>query len=85
MRMLVAEDERLMADAIAVGLRRRAMAVDVCHDGDAALERVRRWPGPVHRPFDHRRARRHRPGAPRHGGGLTVEIDLPSAPSPVGH
>jgi DNA-binding response OmpR family regulator len=40
MRVLVAEDERLMADAIAVGLRRRAMAVDVCYDGDAALERV---------------------------------------------
>ena len=38
--MLVAEDERVMADAIAEGLRRRAMAVDVCYDGDAALERV---------------------------------------------
>jgi DNA-binding response OmpR family regulator len=36
----VAEDERLMADTIAEGLRRRAMAVDVCYDGDAALERV---------------------------------------------
>ena len=40
MRVLVAEDERLMADAIATGLRRRAIAVDVCYDGDAALERV---------------------------------------------
>ena len=40
MRVLVAEDERLMADAIAEGLRRRSMAVDVCYDGDAALERV---------------------------------------------
>jgi DNA-binding response OmpR family regulator len=39
-RVLVAEDERVMADAIAEGLRRRAMAVDVCYDGDAALERV---------------------------------------------
>jgi DNA-binding response OmpR family regulator len=39
-RVLVAEDERVMADAIAVGLRRRAMAVDVVYDGDAALERV---------------------------------------------
>jgi DNA-binding response OmpR family regulator/signal transduction histidine kinase len=38
--VLVAEDERVMADAIAEGLRRRAMAVDVCYDGDAALERV---------------------------------------------
>jgi DNA-binding response OmpR family regulator len=40
MRVLVAEDERVMADAIAKGLRRRAMAVDVVYDGDAALERV---------------------------------------------
>jgi DNA-binding response OmpR family regulator len=40
MRILVAEDERLLADAIAEGLRRRSMAVDVCYDGDAALERV---------------------------------------------
>ena len=40
MRVLVAEDERQMADAIARGLRRRTMAVDVCYDGDAALERV---------------------------------------------
>jgi DNA-binding response OmpR family regulator len=39
-RVLVAEDERVMANAIAEGLRRRAMAVDVCYDGDAALERV---------------------------------------------
>jgi DNA-binding response OmpR family regulator len=39
-RVLVAEDERLLADAIAQGLRRRSMAVDVCYDGDAALERV---------------------------------------------
>src|ERR1700744_5031411 len=29
-----------MADTIAEGLRRRSMAVDVCYDGDAALERV---------------------------------------------
>lgn len=40
MRVLVAEDERVMADTIADGLRRRAMAVDVCYDGNAALERV---------------------------------------------
>jgi DNA-binding response OmpR family regulator len=39
-RVHVAEDERLMADTIAEGLRRRSMAVDVCYDGDAALERV---------------------------------------------
>jgi len=40
MRVLVAEDEPLLADNIAVGLRRRSMAVDVCYDGDAALELV---------------------------------------------
>jgi DNA-binding response OmpR family regulator len=40
MRVLVAEDERLLADAIAAGLRRQAMAVDVAYDGDAALERL---------------------------------------------
>ena len=38
--MLVVEDERLLADAIAEGLRREALAVDVAYDGDAALERL---------------------------------------------
>jgi DNA-binding response OmpR family regulator len=38
--VLVVEDERLLADAIADGLRRQAMAVDVAYDGDAALERL---------------------------------------------
>ncbi|MBC7303733.1 MAG: response regulator transcription factor [Nocardia sp.] len=40
MRVLVVEDERVLADAIGTGLRRYAMAVDVVYDGDAALERV---------------------------------------------
>src|SRR5215211_6039243 len=40
MRVLVVEDERLLADTIAAGLRRQAMAVDVAYDGDAALERL---------------------------------------------
>jgi DNA-binding response OmpR family regulator len=40
MRVLVVEDERLLADTIADGLRRQAMAVDVVYDGDAALERL---------------------------------------------
>src|SRR6266496_2694292 len=40
MRVLVVEDERLLADAIAEGLRRVAMAVDVAYDGAAALERI---------------------------------------------
>src|ERR687891_2593884 len=40
MRVLVVEDERLLADTIADGLRRQAMAVDVAYDGDAALERL---------------------------------------------
>ena len=39
-RVLVVEDERLLADTIADGLRRQAMAVDVTYDGEAALERV---------------------------------------------
>jgi DNA-binding response OmpR family regulator len=38
MRILVVEDEQLLADAIATGLRRHAMAVDVVYDGEAALE-----------------------------------------------
>lgn len=40
MRVLVVEDEQLLADTIARGLRRQAMAVDVVYDGDAALERL---------------------------------------------
>jgi DNA-binding response OmpR family regulator len=37
-RVLVADDETLLADTIAQGLRRRSMAVDVCYDGATALE-----------------------------------------------
>jgi DNA-binding response OmpR family regulator len=40
MRVLVVEDERLLADTIAEGLREEAMAVDVVYDGDLALERA---------------------------------------------
>lgn len=40
MRVLVVEDEQLLADAVATGLRREAMAVDVVYDGEAALERI---------------------------------------------
>ncbi|MGW3895852.1 response regulator transcription factor [Micromonospora profundi] len=40
MRVLVADDERLLADTVAEGLRRFSMAVDVCYDGDGALERI---------------------------------------------
>ena len=40
MRVLVVEDERLLADAISEGLRGQAMAVDVAYDGSAALERL---------------------------------------------
>src|SRR3954466_10328734 len=39
-RVLVVEDERVLADAIATGLRREAMAVDVAYDGAGALERT---------------------------------------------
>jgi DNA-binding response OmpR family regulator len=40
MRVLVADDERLLADTVAQGLRRMSMAVDVVYDGEAALERL---------------------------------------------
>jgi len=40
MRILVAEDERILADAVAEWLRRETFAVDVVYDGDAALERL---------------------------------------------
>jgi len=40
MRVLVAEDERLLADLIARWLRGEAHAVDVAYDGDTALERL---------------------------------------------
>ncbi|MFC7546458.1 response regulator transcription factor [Plantactinospora sp. GCM10030261] len=40
MRVLVVEDHRLLADAIAEGLRGEAMAVDVVYDGAAASERA---------------------------------------------
>ena len=40
MRVLVVEDERLLADTIADGLRRHAIAVDVAYDGDVALDRL---------------------------------------------
>ncbi|HVX43813.1 MAG TPA: response regulator transcription factor [Mycobacteriales bacterium] len=40
MRVLVAEDEQLLADTVADGLRRLAMAVDVSYDGEAAMERL---------------------------------------------
>ncbi|MEV6690228.1 response regulator transcription factor [Micromonospora sp. NPDC051196] len=40
MRVLVADDERLLADTVAEGLRRFSMAVDVCYDGGGALERI---------------------------------------------
>jgi DNA-binding response OmpR family regulator len=40
MRILVVEDEALLADAVAEGLRADTHAVDVVHDGGAALERL---------------------------------------------
>jgi DNA-binding response OmpR family regulator len=40
MRILVAEDERFLADLVAEGLREQAMAVDLAYDGSAALERL---------------------------------------------
>jgi DNA-binding response OmpR family regulator len=40
-RVLIAEDERRLADAIARGLRREGMAVDLAPDGDDALAKAR--------------------------------------------
>jgi DNA-binding response OmpR family regulator len=40
MRVLVAEDFEILAKAIAAGLRREGMAVDIALDGDDALESV---------------------------------------------
>ena len=41
MRVLVAEDEQRVADAVARGLRREGMAVDVAYDGASALDKAR--------------------------------------------
>jgi len=40
MRILVVEDERDLADAVARGLDREGYAVDVAYDGDEALEKI---------------------------------------------
>jgi two-component system, OmpR family, response regulator VanR len=40
-RVLLAEDERRVADAVARGLRREGMAVDVAYDGATALDKAR--------------------------------------------
>jgi DNA-binding response OmpR family regulator len=40
MRVLVVEDEPVLADAVAEWLRRDAIAVDTAYDGEAALERI---------------------------------------------
>ena len=40
MRVLVVEDDRELAEAIGVGLRREQMAVDLAHEGNGALERA---------------------------------------------
>ncbi|MEZ7125940.1 response regulator transcription factor [Nonomuraea sp. AD125B] len=40
MRVLVVEDEHVLADAIAEWLREETHAVDLAHDGEAALERL---------------------------------------------
>jgi two-component system response regulator VanR len=40
MRVLIAEDERFLAEALQAGLRREAIAADIALDGDEALERV---------------------------------------------
>src|SRR3954469_12553107 len=44
MRVLIAEDEPRVADAVARGLRREGMAVDVAGDGESALQKARIFP-----------------------------------------
>lgn len=44
MRLLVAEDEQDLADALAEGLRREGYAVDVAYDGDDALVKAQVYP-----------------------------------------
>jgi DNA-binding response OmpR family regulator len=41
MRVLVAEDDEVLATTVAVGLRREGMAVDIALDGDDALSHLR--------------------------------------------
>ena len=38
MRVLIVEDERVMADAVRDGLRLEAIAADIVHDGEQAIE-----------------------------------------------
>ena len=40
MRVLVTEDDEILARAVAAGLRREGMAVDIALDGEAALEHL---------------------------------------------
>lgn len=40
MRVLVIEDEVMLAEALQSGLRSAAMAVDIVHDGETALEHL---------------------------------------------
>ena len=40
MRVLVVDDDRLLADTVARGLRQGALAVDVAYDGDHAFEQL---------------------------------------------
>src|ERR1700754_2193904 len=40
MRVLIAEDEPYLAEALQTGLRREAIAADIALDGDAALDRL---------------------------------------------
>lgn len=40
MRVLVVEDEVLLAESVQSGMRREAMAVDIVHDGHSALDQL---------------------------------------------
>lgn len=40
MRVLVVEDEEILAESLQAGMRHEAIAADIAHDGDGALERI---------------------------------------------
>jgi signal transduction histidine kinase len=81
LRVLVVEDERVLADAIATGLRREAMAVDVAYGGAGALERTGSGSGlglSIVAAVASAHGGQLRLAA-RPGGGLRVTISLPLA------
>jgi len=81
MRVLVTEDDEILATVVAAGLRREGMAVDVALDGAAALERPARRDGhglglSIVRAIAIAHAATIT-ARPRPGGGLTIDVTFP--------